>query len=223
MLKGCVVRVRPFTTFRFRPRVMGQALFKQSPSIAEVLPEKNSSVQASSLRTTRPNIVGPDTPVHPYPIQLEGAVQHGFGRGSKDLGCPTANLPEQSIAHMANAAKPGVYYGYARVYPAKDRPSELAGGDLVVLPMVMSLGWNPFYKNQRMTAEIHVMHQFKSDFYGCKLKAVVLGYIRPELDYVSRDALIDDIETDKRVALKSLARPSYEKYASDPFFRPSEQ
>jgi riboflavin kinase len=37
------------------------------------------------------------------------------------------------------------------------------------------------------------------------------------------EALIDDIETDKRVALNSLARPSYEKYVSDPFFGPSEQ
>jgi FAD synthase len=24
-----------------------------------------------------------------YPIQLEGKVIHGFGRGSKELGCPT--------------------------------------------------------------------------------------------------------------------------------------
>jgi hypothetical protein len=32
------------------------------------------------------------------------------------------------------------------------------------------------------------------------------------------EALIDDIETDKRVALNSLARPGYEKYASTPFF-----
>jgi hypothetical protein len=34
--------------------------------------------------------------------------------------------------------------------------------------------------------EIHVMHPYKSDFYGQPLKAVVLGYIRPELDYTSR-------------------------------------
>jgi riboflavin kinase len=30
------------------------------------------------------------------------------------------------------------------------------------------------------------MHTFKSDFYGCDMQAVVLGYIRPELDYTSR-------------------------------------
>jgi hypothetical protein len=30
------------------------------------------------------------------------------------------------------------------------------------------------------------MHDFKSDFYGHNMKVVVLGYIRPELDYTSR-------------------------------------
>lgn len=29
------------------------------------------------------------------------------------------------------------------------------------------------------------MHEFKSDFYGDNMKALVLGYIRPELDYTS--------------------------------------
>lgn len=30
------------------------------------------------------------------------------------------------------------------------------------------------------------MRDFKSDFYGQRLDVVVLGYIRPELDYTSR-------------------------------------
>ncbi|KAI9574484.1 riboflavin kinase [Boletus coccyginus] len=192
---------------------MGQSVFAPNSSQTSAAP-----LQANSFRTSRPNIAGPDIPEERYPIRLEGIVQHGFGRGSKDLGCPTANLPDESITHIAGIAKPGVYYGYARVYPVSDPPSELLPEDLVVLPMAMSLGWNPFYKNQRMTAEIHIMHEFNSDFYGCELKVLILGYIRPEFDYISREALIDDIDTDRRVALNSLARPGYEKYASDPFF-----
>ena len=39
--------------------------------------------------TIRPMMVGPDAPESPYPIALTGAVQKGFGRGGKDLGCPT--------------------------------------------------------------------------------------------------------------------------------------
>jgi len=101
------------------------------------------------------------------------------------------------------------------------------------------------------------MHPFNSDFYGHEMKAIVLGYIRPELNYTSRgahhpdshssrdlphilsfysldqssiisdtshvfpilpEALIEDIETDKRVALKSLTRPAYQKFAHDEYF-----
>ena len=67
---------------------MGQALFTPA---SRSLPEPASAAlpQTNSFRVSRPSIVGPDSPEDPYPIQLEGIVQHGFGRGSKDLGCPT--------------------------------------------------------------------------------------------------------------------------------------
>jgi len=45
--------------------------------------------QTVSFRVGRPQIVGPDTPEPPFPIRLSGLVQRGFGRGGKDLGCPT--------------------------------------------------------------------------------------------------------------------------------------
>jgi len=80
------------------------------------------------------------------------------------------------------------------------------------------------------------MHDFQTDFYGYEMRAIVLGYIRPELDYVSRgtlafsnlfgdvclipiaEALIQDIEIDKQVALNCLQRPEYQKYATDAHF-----
>lgn len=85
------------------------------------------------------------------------------------------------------------------------------------------------------------MHDFKADFYGEEMKVLVLGYIRPELDYTSRgrvtvaeflcrwltlnepEALIDDIEIDKQVSLRSLSRPDYAKYAEDMFFKKIEE
>ena len=78
------------------------------------------------------------------------------------------------------------------------------------------------------------MRDFKSDFYGHDMQAVILGYIRPELDYTSKgwsfallvktmlltfhraEALIEDINMDKRVALKSLSREAYMKFGVDP-------
>ncbi|KAF4574748.1 riboflavin kinase [Pleurotus pulmonarius] len=176
-------------------------------------------VQTQSYRESRPQIVGPESPQLPFPIKLAGLVQRGFGRGGKDLGCPTANLPDESISPLSSVARTGVYYGYAQVIPPAGEDRSLLEDEVKVLPMVMSLGWNPFYHNERLTAEIHIMHAFKSDFYGFELRAVVLGYIRPELDYVSRDALIADIETDKCVALNSLKRPEYQKFAADSHFQ----
>ncbi|KAJ7781494.1 riboflavin kinase [Mycena metata] len=186
--------------------------------VAQLSERPEAPRQTTEFRTSRPQIVGPECPESPFPILLAGPVQKGFGRGGKELGCPTANLPDESITPISSVAKTGVYYGYAQVLPPKDGKTELCEADVRVLPMVMSLGWNPFYKNEILTAEIHIMHEFRSDFYGYNMNALVLGYIRPELDYTSRDALIEDIEVDKRVALNSLNRPEYQKFRADPHF-----
>ena len=54
------------------------------------------------------------------------------------------------------------------------------------------------------------MHSFPRDFYGVQMKLLVLGYIRPELDYVSKEALIEDIRTDIEIARLSLQREAWE-------------
>ena len=99
----------------------------------------------------------------------------------------------------------------------KKRRVQIAEADQRVFPMVMSVGWNPFYKNTTKTAEVHIMHPFEADLYGLEMRVVVLGYLRPELNYVSKEALIEDIEMDKRVAINSLARTLYQDYSTDPF------
>jgi hypothetical protein len=63
-----------------------------------------------------------------------------------------ANLPDEATEKMTVVAKTGVYYGYAQVIPPAEKTGEFEPGELVVLPMVMSLGWNPFYDNKKMTA-----------------------------------------------------------------------
>jgi riboflavin kinase len=110
--------------------------------------------------------------------------------------------------------------------------------------MVMSIGFNPYYNNETRTAEVHILHEYKGDFYGKELRTVILGFVRPEYNYASlgtsislllpplcsymgsvilkiwceTDALIKDIEMDKQVAAKSVARPAYQKYIQDSFF-----
>ena len=86
-----------------------------------------------------------------------------------------------------------------------------------VYPMVMSIGWNPFYKNTVRSVEVHIMHGFNADFYESHMNLVILGFIRPEYDYVSKESLIDDIKTDIDVAGQSLARKAYARFVEDPY------
>lgn len=53
------------------------------------------------------------------------------------------------------------------------------------------------------------------DFYGTRLNLLILGYIRPEFDYVSMEALIEDIRIDCEVARQSLLREAYLRYLVD--------
>jgi len=51
-----------------------------------------ADIRTDIERAARPKIVGPDIPEPPFPIALAGPVQKGFGRGGKDLGCPTGAM-----------------------------------------------------------------------------------------------------------------------------------
>jgi FAD synthase len=65
----------------------------------------------------------------------------------------TANLPDESLPAMSSVTQTGVYYGYAQVLSVpKDGEAPLRDEDRLIHPMVMSLGWNPFYKNKQLTA-----------------------------------------------------------------------
>jgi riboflavin kinase len=59
------------------------------------------------------------------------------------------------------------------------------------------------------------MHNFAHDFYGSHLNLAILGFIRPEYDYVSKESLIDDIKTDVEVSGRSLSRPAWLKFRTD--------
>ncbi|CAH7690354.1 hypothetical protein BY996DRAFT_6418500 [Phakopsora pachyrhizi] len=158
----------------------------------------------------RPTLAGDsDGPTPPFPIRLEGKVEHGFARGSKELGCPTANLPG-SLTSQEGLERNGIYFGWACLEP---RPGETS----LVKEMVMSVGYNPMYGNKFRTIEVHVIHDYGRDFYDENLKIIILGFIRPEYNYSSKEDLIKDIEIDKAVSLKSLERPPYKSFSKDEF------
>ncbi|OAA65205.1 riboflavin kinase [Niveomyces insectorum RCEF 264] len=180
--------------------------------------------------SARPAIIGPDSgPEAPYPLRMEGPVIRGFGRGSKELGIPTANLPvDPATAPWITDCVSGVYFGWALLEGGTEDGSASSTGtsgggggggasaaagpppEPTLYPMVMSIGYNPFYNNKTRTAEVHILHTFASDFYGAYLRLAILGFVRPERgDYPSLDALVADIRFDCAVARRSLARPAW--------------
>jgi riboflavin kinase len=145
---------------------------------------------------------------------MSGEVISGFGRGSKELGIPTANLPvDAAVTPWITDSTSGVYFGWAGLALPADHPDVAGGseatGKFSVFPMVMSIGYNPFYKNTVRSAEVHVLNKFTADFYGVEMRLLILGFIRQEKDYSSLEALVEDINFDCDVAKKSVARPAW--------------
>uniref|UniRef100_A0A5K3FH40 riboflavin kinase n=1 Tax=Mesocestoides corti TaxID=53468 RepID=A0A5K3FH40_MESCO len=144
--------------------------------------------------------------VDSYIFKVGGVVVHGFGRGSRELGIPTANLCDEALQSLPPSAATGVYAGWAQV---NDGP---------VYKMVMSLGWNPYYKNEKKSLEVHILHEFPEDFYGERLKIIVLRYLRPETDFESIDHLIKAIHCDIAQTETILEEPECLRYKNDPIF-----
>ncbi|KAH6956762.1 hypothetical protein HG530_002255 [Fusarium avenaceum] len=184
--------------------------------------------------SSRPSVVGPEAgPEAPYPLHMEGTVISGFGRGSKELGIPTANLPvDEALTPWIADIPSGVYFGYASLalptthpeHPSSNSSYTTPNSDTEdallataapaqsafhIFPMVMSIGYNPFYKNTVRSAEVHVLHKFTADFYDVTMRLLILGFIREEKDYKSLEALIEDINFDCEVAKNSLAREAW--------------
>lgn len=147
------------------------------------------------------------------------------------LGIPTANIPVEGVSWI-DEAQSGVYFGWAGIQlpashpslepvPASTSTAAPPNGKVAdgwrIYPMVMSIGYNPFYKNKVRSAEVHVLNKFERDFYGSVMAISIVGYIRPEYDYVSVEALIEDINEDMEVARRSLDRAAWQKGREDGF------
>ena len=143
------------------------------------------------------------------PYFAKGIVVKGFGRGSKELGIPTANFSDAVVEELPAKFECGVYYGWAVV---DNGP---------VYRMVMSVGWNPFYKNTKKTMEIHILHSYDEDFYGSLMRICVSGYIRPERSFSSVDELIKEIRCDISIAEEQLGNPDQITLSKHEFFKES--
>lgn len=115
------------------------------------------------------------------PILLQAHIVHGFKRGSKELGIPTANLNMNELDNLGNNIETGIYYGYC--YLRKNYNDELNNNNKY--KAVVSVGWNPYYKNKLKTIEAHLLNEFNNDFYDDIIDLYLIGYLRPETDFSS--------------------------------------
>jgi riboflavin kinase len=103
------------------------------------------------------------------PVVLTAKVVHGFNRGSKELGIPTANLDMEQLGRKGVDLETGIYYGWATLRGSRYQA-------------VVSIGWNPYFKNERKTVEAHLLSQL-DDFYGEELTIDLTGYLRQEANF----------------------------------------
>ncbi|KAK2077510.1 hypothetical protein QBZ16_004355 [Prototheca wickerhamii] len=154
------------------------------------------------------DIIGSTIPVDPA-WRIRGTVVKGFGRGSRELGIPTANLDDASLKSSLAEAVTGIYAGFASI-----------GSSPAVHKTCMSIGFNPVFKNKQKTCEPWILHDFEGDFYGEEIRLVVCAYIRPEADFVSIEALVEQIHGDAAVTRAALDLEPFASLNEDPFLLP---
>ncbi|CAA0835984.1 Bifunctional riboflavin kinase/FMN phosphatase [Striga hermonthica] len=142
-------------------------------------------------------------PIDPW--HIGGPVVKGFGRGSKLLGIPTANLSTEGFEDLLSEHPSGVYFGWAGL------------ANHGIYKMVMSIGWNPYFNNSEKTIEAWLLHEFNEDFYGKELRLIIVGYMRPEANFTSLESLIAKIHEDRKIAENALEMPLYLKHRDDPY------
>ena len=156
--------------------------------------EKSTGVRAL------PSALGGQLPL------LRGPVATGFGRGSRKLGIPTANLPCSLFQEQLAALPCGVYVGWASVRGA-------------VHKCVCNLGFSPTFvgaENPEKIVEAHLMARFDVDFYEEPMGLLLLGYIRDERKFGGLDELLATIKADIATASAELERTPLAELAAAP-------
>ncbi|GAX76805.1 hypothetical protein CEUSTIGMA_g4251.t1 [Chlamydomonas eustigma] len=144
------------------------------------------------------------------PLRIKGKVVKGFGRGSKELGIPTANVDSDSLHTSLSEAVTGVYAGWVSIGASPD-----------VYKTALSIGWNPHFGNTQKTCEPWILHNFDAPFYDQEIRLLICGYVRPEDKFTCLQALIDRILMDGEVSQKALDDPKLKHYVGDEFLKPA--
>ena len=145
------------------------------------------------------------------PIRIIATVVRGYGRGSKDLGIPTANLDRSTMKSSTpfDDLPTGIYWGYAKIgNDANNQNND--NHHCEIYKSAISIGYNPTYGNTEKTVEPHFIaprhdprrhasstgETLLQDFYDQTCRLSVVGYLRPELPFEGLDKLVSAIKHD---------------------------
>lgn len=115
---------------------------------------------------------------------VRGVVEHGFKRGSKQLGFPTANLkfnfnyiiPAEAVYLTKNTIDGKTYYS------------------------LTSIGTNPtFTDDKAVKFEVFII-DYEGDLYGSEVKVEFLKKVRDQIKFTCSDDLIDQMNKDLEFA-----------------------
>lgn len=77
-----------------------------------------------------------------------------------------------TLGELGEGLRTGIYYGWCL----------LRGYSYCT---VVSVGWNPFYANEKKTVEAHLIADNIEDFYGETVSLLLFGYLRDEANFKS--------------------------------------
>ena len=154
------------------------------------IPEQRNSkgkISSTAIRAALSNgIIVEANKLFGYDYEMNGKVVHGFGRGGKKLGYPTANI---EVSNDTFLLKNGVYIVEMDV-------------DGTWIPGMASIGFNPTFNDvKKITIEVHLL-DFNEDIYDKKVKVKWLYYLRDELKFDSLDALMVQLKEDELMTRK---------------------
>lgn len=130
-------------------------------------------------------------------LTIEGIVTHGFKRGSKLLGVPTANLIPLDWSLIGSLLN-GIYYGEFEFLENQKNNQSVELNKKY--RGVLSIGYNPQFDNLVKTIEVFLIDFEGDDFYDFKVRLNIIGYMRTEAAFQNFEELVTCITYDIIVA-----------------------
>jgi hypothetical protein len=80
---------------------------------------------------------------------------------------------------------------------------------------------NPAYCQATMATRCFIVYVPLQPFYDQEIRLVVCGYVRPEANFTSLEALVQRIHKDAEVSKAALSHPQLQGYAAEAFLQPA--